>query len=67
MMQFDDHVSMRLISQLTKVISRIFQKFFYGTVISTAFVLPSSGVFPVTFTLDLNDSESIKVLFGSSL
>ena len=51
---------MRLISQLTKDISRVFQKlrkYFNGTAISTFFVLPSAGVFLVILILDLNDSE----------
>ena len=55
---------------LIKVISRVLQKLlkdFDGTAISTPFVLPSSGVFSVIFALDLNDSESFKVLFGSSV
>ena len=34
---------------------------------STSFILPPAGVFPVTFDLDLNNLESIKVSFGSSL
>ena len=36
-------------------------------IISTSFVLPLSRVLPVIFTLDLNDSESTKLSFGSSL
>ena len=32
-------------------------KNFNGTAMSTFFVLPSTGIFPVTFTLDLNDFE----------
>ena len=54
---------------LIKVVSRVLPKllkYFDGTAISTPFVLPSSGVFSVIFTLDLNDSESFKV-FGSSV
>ena len=42
-------------------------KYFNGTVILTSFVLPSAGVFPVIFTLDLNDSEYAKLSYGSSL
>ena len=38
-----------------------------GTIISTNFVLPSAEVFPVIFTLDLNDSEFAMLSFGSSL
>ena len=30
------------------------------------FSLPTAGVFPVIFILDLNDSESAKLSFGSS-
>ena len=42
-------------------------KHFNGTIISTSFVLPSGGVFPVTFILDLSDSGSFKLSFGSFL
>ena len=68
--QVDDQVKMRLTSQLINGISRVLQKllkYFNGTIISTSFVLPSAGVFPVIFILDLNDSESAKLSFGSSL
>ena len=61
---------MRLTSQLVNGISRVLQellKYFNGTIISTSFVLPSAGVFPVIFILDLNDSEPVKLPFGSSL
>ena len=67
MAQVDDHARMRLISQLIKGISRVLQKnlkYFNGTAILTPFILPSSGVI---FSMDLNDSESVKVSFGSSL
>ena len=50
--QVDDHVKMRLISQLINSISRIIQKslkYFNGTIISTSFVLPLALVFPVIF------------------
>ena len=70
MIQFDDHVRMRLISKLIKEIWRFVQKllkYFDGTAISTPSVLPSPGIFPVIFTLVLNDSQSVKVIFGSSL
>ena len=63
-MQVDDHVKMRLISKLISGISRVLQKllkYFNGTAMLTFFVLPSAGVFPVIFILDLNDSESVKV------
>ena len=55
---------MRLISQLIKGISRVLQKllkYFNGTIISTSFVLPSAGVFPIIFILDLNDLEAVKL------
>ena len=51
---------MRLISQLIKDISRVIQKilkYFSSTAISTFFVLPSAGIFPVIHILDLNNSE----------
>ena len=50
--QVDDHVKMRLISQLINSISRILQKslkYFNGTIISTSFVLLLALVFPVIF------------------
>ena len=56
---------MRLISQLTNDITGFLQKllkFFNGTATSISFVLPSAGVFHVIFILDINDSESVKVL-----
>ena len=59
---------MRLTSKLINGISRVFRKFlkyFNDTIISTSFVL--TLVFPVIFILDLNDSESVKLSFGSSL
>ena len=55
--QVDDHVKMRLTSQLLK--------YFNGSIISTSFSLPL--VFPVIFVLDLNGSESARLSFGSSL
>ena len=58
---------MRLTSQLINGISRVLQnllKYFNGTIISTSFVLPSAGVFPVIFILDLNDLESVKLSFA---
>ena len=61
---------MTLTSQLINDISRVFQKlvkYFNGTIISVFFVLPLSGVFPVIFILDLNNSESVKLSFGPSL
>ena len=61
---------MRLTSQLINGISRILQKllkYFNGTIISISFVLPSTGVFAAIFILDLNDLESVKLSFDSSL
>ena len=61
---------MRLTSQLINDISGVLQKlhkYFNGTIISTSHVLPSAGIFPVIFILDLNDSESAKLSFDSSL
>ena len=50
--QVDDHVKMRLISQLSNSISRILQKslkYFNGTIISTSFVLLLALAFSVIF------------------
>ena len=61
---------MILTSQLINGISRVLQKlleYFNATIISTSFVLPPAGVFPVIYILDLNDSKSAKLSFGSSL
>ena len=61
---------MRLNSQLINGISRVLQKllkYFNSTINSTSFVLPLAGVFPVVFILDLNDSETVKLSFDSSL
>ena len=68
--QVDSHFEKRLISQLINGISRVLEKLlkhFNGTANSTSFVLQSAGVFPVIFILDLNDSESAILIFGSSL
>ena len=68
--QVDDHVKIKLTSQLIKDISIVLQKllrYFNGTIISTSFSLPATGAFHVIFILDLNDSEYIKLSFGSSL
>ena len=35
--------------------------------ISTSFVLPSAGVYPAIFIVDLNDSEFAILSFGLSL
>ena len=53
--QVDDHVNWRIISQLINGSARVLQKllkYFDSTIISTSFVLPSSGVFPVIFVLN---------------
>ena len=42
-------------------------KYFNGTIISKSFILPSAGVFRVVFILDLNNSGSVSLSFGSSL
>ena len=63
-------IKKRLTSQLINGISRVLQKllkYFNGTIISISLALPLAGVFPVIFTLDSNDSESAKLLFGSYL
>ena len=68
--QFLDQVKIRLISQLIKDILRAIQKlikYFNGTDTSKYFVLRSSGIFPVTLILDLNDSDSVILSFDSSL
>ena len=65
--QADDYVKKRLTSPLINGISRVLQKYFNGTSILTSFALPSAGVLLVIFTLNLNDLESAKLLFGSSL
>ena len=68
--QSTDHIKRRLTSQFINGISRVFQKllkFFNGTINSTPFVFPSAAVILVIFTVDLNDSESVKLLLGSSL
>ena len=68
--QVDDHVKMRLTSQLIKGISRVIQKllkYFNGTIISTSFSLTLLGAFPVIFILDLNNSEYATLSFSSSL
>ena len=70
MIEVADQVKMRLILKLNKYILRVLQNYLIilmVPVISTFFLLPSLGVFPVIFILDLNDSESAKLAFGSSL
>ena len=49
---------MRLIAQLLQGISRVLQKFlnnFLWSAILASFVLPSVGIFLVSFNLDLNE------------
>ena len=61
---------MILISQLIKGISGVLQKLFKsfnGTAISISFEIPLTGVLPIFLVLNLNYSESVLVLFGSSL
>ena len=68
--QFTNHVRTRVISKLIKGISNVLQKllkYFNSTAISTSFVLPAVGFLPVIFPLNLNDSESVIVAFGSYL
>ena len=70
MTQVNDKVKTELILQLIGGISRVPQKllkYFNDTAISTSFVLSSLGVFFLIFTRDLNDSESVKIEFGSFL
>ena len=68
--QVDDHVKIRLTSQLINSISIVLQKllkYFNGTTISTFYILPPAESFYVIFILDFNDSEYVKLSFGSSL
>ena len=70
MIQVDDHIKIRLTSQLINSISGVLQKllkYFNGTIILTSFVLPAAGFFPVIFILDLNDSDCIMLSLGSSM
>ena len=63
-------MKIRLTSHLINGVSRVRQdllKYFNGTIISTSFVVPLSGVFPVIFILYLNDSEFSMLSLGSSL
>ena len=59
--QVNDQIKIRLISQLIKGILRVFQillKYFNGNSIFASFVLPSAEDFPVIFTLTLNEALS---------
>ena len=65
-----DQVRIKLISQLIKGISRVLQKllkYFSGTALLTSFVLAASDVLYANFALNLNDSESAIIAFGSSI
>ena len=65
-----DQVKIRLISQLIKRISRVLQKllkYCSGTAILTSFVLPAAEDFRGILILNLNDSEFVKIWFGSTL
>ena len=67
MTQVDDHFDMRLTSLLINRFSSNLQKllmYFNCTAILTFFVLPAAGDFPVILTLNLSNSESVKVTFG---
>ena len=60
-----DQVKMRLTSQLIHGISTVLQKlliYFNGTAITTFFVLPAAGDFPVTFILVINDSHYVRII-----
>ena len=52
------------------MVSQVFSKNYlsiFNTIISTSFVFPLFGVFPVIFALDLNDLEFARLSLGSSL
>ena len=69
-MQVDDHVKIRLSSQLINGIWRALQKllkYFNGTIISTSFVFQAEDVFSVILILDLNDWDCVMLSLGSSL
>ena len=70
MKEINDHVRIILFSQLIKQISTVSQKllnYFNGIYILRYFVLPSAGVLRFILILDLSDSESAKLTFGSCL
>ena len=67
--QFADQVTIRLISQLIKSISRVLQKllnYFNGTA-NFSFIMRTLLVLSKKFNLYFNDSDSIITLFGLSL
>ena len=53
--------------ELSKKLLQNLLKYFNGTTISTFFLFPLLGVFPVILILDLNDSDFVLLSFGSSL
>ena len=67
--QFADQVRIRLISQLTTDISKVLQKllnYFNNTAIFAS-VIPALLVLSQNFDLNLNDSKSPILSFGSTL
>ena len=67
--QFADQVTIRLISQLIKSISRVLQKllnYFNGTA-NFSFIMRTLLVLSKKFNLYFNDSDSTITLFGLSL
>ena len=58
----DDHVKMKLTSQIINGISRVLQKLlrcFNSTIIAVSFALPSARVFLAIFILNLSDSGHV--------
>lgn len=63
-------INLRFISLIISCISRVFKKilkYFIGTATSTSSVLPAIEFLLVIVSLKLNDSESVIVVFDSSL
>ena len=68
MTQFADQVRIRLIPQLVKRISKVLQKLLnFNGIVVFAFIIPSLLVFSNNFHLNLNDSDFVITLPGSSL
>lgn len=68
--QFNDMINKKLITQLIGSILRVLQKFhkyFNDTAISAYLALSEKVVLPVIVALNLNDSECVMILLGSSL
>ena len=68
--QFNDLINKKLITQLIGSILRVLQKFhkyFNDTAISAYLALSERVVLPVIVALNLNDSECVMILLGSSL